>query len=156
MRPTQPPVGLSLTRAARTIGRAFDETLAEAGGSLPAWLVLLARKTRSCRQLLLAEAVGIREATLTHHLNAMEIAGLITRQRDPANRRIHVVELTQAGEEMFGRLRDAAAAFDQRLRHGVSEEEIAGLRALLARLAENAGAEMSGWPPRAGTSMPGN
>ncbi len=157
MRPAQPPVGLALTQAARAIGRAFDETLAEAGGSLPAWLVLLAMKTRNAgSQRQLAEAVGIREATLTHHLNAMEIAGLITRQRDPANRRIHVVELTQAGEEMFGRLRDAAAAFDQRLRHGVSEEEIAGLRALLARLAENAGAEMSGWPPRAGTSMPGN
>src|SRR6266702_3826414 len=155
MRPTQPPVGLSLTRAARTIGRAFDETLAEAGGSLPAWLVLLAMKTRSGSQRQLAEAVEIREATLTHHLNAMEVAGLITRQRDPANRRIHVVELTQAGEEMFGRLRDAAA-FDQRLRRGVSEEEVAGLRGLLARLAENAGAEVSGWPPWAGTSMPDN
>jgi len=156
MRPTQPPVGLALTRAARTIGRAFDETLAEAGGSLPAWLVLLAMKTRSGSQRQLAEAVEIREATLTHHLNAMEVAGLITRQRDPANRRIHVVELTQAGEEMFGRLRDAAAAFDQRLRRGVSEEEVAGLRGLLARLAENAGAEVSGWPPWAGTSMPDN
>jgi MarR family transcriptional regulator for hemolysin len=35
--------------------------------------------------------VGVREATLTHHLNAMDTRGLITRTRDTANRRIHVI-----------------------------------------------------------------
>ena len=53
------------------------------------WLVLLNLKTRRlANQRELAEAVGIREATLTHHLNAMEAGGLITRRRDTANRRI--------------------------------------------------------------------
>ena len=96
MRPAQLPVGLQLTQAARGIGRAFDQSLADAGGSLPVWLVLLSMKTRAvASQRELAEAVGVREATLTHHLNAMEAAGLITRRRDPANRRVHIVELTQ-------------------------------------------------------------
>ncbi len=42
----------------------------------------------------------------------METRGLITRRRDPDNRRIHVVELTAAGEEAFLRLRQAAMACD--------------------------------------------
>lgn len=140
MRPAQLPIGLHLTQAARAIGRAFDDALTEVGGSLPMWLVLLSMKTRQlASQRELAEAVGVREATLTHHLNAMEASGLLTRRRDPANRRIHVVELTEAGEKAFLRLRDAAVAFDQRLRAGIDDPEIAGLRDLLARLVSNAG-----------------
>src|SRR6185437_12511572 len=105
-RPERPPVGLHLARVARDASRAFDAALAAAGGSLPAWLVLISLK-RSPRasQRELAEAVGIQEATLTHHLNAMEASGLLTRRRDPGNRRVHVVELTVAGDELFGRLR---------------------------------------------------
>ena len=115
------PLGLSLARAARVVSRAFDEALGDAGGSLPMWLVLLNLKIgRAANQRRLAEAVGVTEATLTHHLNAMETAGLVTRRRDPDNRRIHVVELTDAGEAAFLRLREAAMAFDRRLRRGVS------------------------------------
>ena len=137
-RPAHPPLGLHLTRVARTISRAFDATLAEAGGSLPVWLVLISLKSRPvASQRELAEAVGIQGATLTHHLDTMESAGLVTRRRDPANRRLHLVELTSAGEALFLRLRDAATAFDQRLRAGLSEGEAGQLEALLTRLRDN-------------------
>jgi len=85
----------------------------------------------------LAEAVGVREATLTHHLNALDTRGLVTRTRDPANRRVHVVELTPAGEAAFLRLRDAAAAFDRRLRDGLTGTDLDTLAGLLTHLAAN-------------------
>src|SRR5262249_59241385 len=98
--------------------------------------VLVNLKMRTvASQRELAEAMGIKEATLTHHLNAMETSGLITRRRDPANRRIHVVELTEAGESSFGRLREAASAFDGQLRRNVTQEEVATVGNLLGRLA---------------------
>ncbi len=138
MAPPDPPIGLHLARTARVVRRAFEAVLAEAGGSLPAWLVLLNLKTgRAGNQRELAGAVGIREATLTHHLNAMEAEGLLTRRRDENNRRIHVVELTEAGEGAFLRLRDTALAFDRRLRRGLSRDQIAELDKLLAHLAAN-------------------
>jgi hypothetical protein len=42
-RPSQerPPIGLHLARVAKTASRAFDEALAQAGGSLPTWLVMI-------------------------------------------------------------------------------------------------------------------
>jgi MarR family transcriptional regulator for hemolysin len=151
MRPTRPTLGLSLARAARDISRAFDEALADAGGSLPTWLVLLNLKIgRAANQRKLAEAVGVTEATLTHHLNAMEAAGLLTRRRDPGNRRIHVVELTDAGEAAFMRLREAAMAFDRRLRRGVSAGEAAALEDVLSRLAANVADYEGGTPPWVG------
>jgi len=138
--PPRIPIGLLLARTARDVGRAFDHALAAAGGSLPVWLVLLNVKTGAMgNQRELAEAVGIREATLTHHLNAMEADGLLSRRRDPANRRVHVIELTPAGEAAFTRLRDAAMAFDRRLRRGIREPEVTQLSQLLDRLADNAG-----------------
>ena len=137
-RPSRPPIGLHLARTARSVSRAFDDALAEAGGSVPVWLVLISLKSQQMRnQRELAEAVGIREATLTHHLNAMDEHGLITRRRDPANRRVHLVELTEAGEAAFQRMRGAATAFDQRLRSGLSGDEVSQLEALLGRLAAN-------------------
>jgi MarR family transcriptional regulator for hemolysin len=141
MRPARTPIGLHLAQAARVCSRAFDEALAEAGGSLPVWLVLLNIKTRQlANQRELADAVGIREATLTHHLNAMEADGLLTRERHPTNRRIHVVQLTAAGEAAFARLLEASLTFDQRLRHGFTEAELTGLGDLLDRLSGNVAA----------------
>jgi MarR family transcriptional regulator, transcriptional regulator for hemolysin len=137
-RPAREPLGLYLTRVSRTVSRAFDDALAAAGGSLPVWLVLISLKSgRLASQRELADAVGIQGATLSHHLNAMESAGLVTRRRDPRNRRLHLVELTTAGDALFSRLRDAAFAFDQRLRGGLSEHDVGQLEALLARLREN-------------------
>ena len=150
MRPARTPIGLELARAARTVSRAFDDTLTEAGGSLPVWLVLLNLKTRQLsKQRDLAEAVGVREATLTHHLNAMDSQGLVTRTRDPANRRVHVVALTPAGEAAFLRLAEAATAFDRRLRDGLSDADLDGLATVLGRLAGNVAGEQGPaghWP----------
>jgi len=152
MRPARTPVGLHLAQATRIISRAFDDALAEAGGSLPVWLVLLNLKANprgSQRQI--ADAIGVSEATLTHHLNAMDADELVTRRRDPANRRVHLVELTEAGEAAFTRLRNAAVGFDRRLRRGIPEAEIHRLQGLLDRLAANAGAQPEhGGPPGAG------
>ena len=137
-KPERPPIGLLLARAAKSVSRAFDDALAEAGGSLPVWLVLISLKSqRLGNQRELAEAVGIREATLTHHLNAMDAQGLVTRRRDPANRRVHLVELTEAGEAAFARLREAAFAFNERLRRGFTEDDLAGLEEQLRRLEHN-------------------
>jgi MarR family transcriptional regulator, transcriptional regulator for hemolysin len=151
------PIGLRLTQTARAIGRAFDDALTEAGGSLPTWLVILSLKTRNlASQRELADAVGIREATLTHHLAAMESSGLISRRRDPANRRVQVVELTPDGEAAFVRLRAVAIAFDRQLRRGISDEEITELESLLGRFAANVGAEASAapWPGLAVSGPP--
>jgi MarR family transcriptional regulator for hemolysin len=136
--PARTPIGLVLARTARTVSRAFDEALGAAGGSLPVWLILLSLQTRQPgNQRELAHAVGIRGATLTHHLNAREAGGLVTRRRDPANRRVHHVQLTPAGEALFGQLAGAAMTFDQRLRAGLDDGDIDILERLLDRLHAN-------------------
>ncbi len=137
--PATPPLGLLLAQVAKRVSRAFDDALADAGGSTPTWLILLTLKTRQVdNQRALAGAVGIQGATLTHHLDNLERHGLVRRVQDPGNRRIQRVELTPAGDATFLRLRDAATAFDRRLRRNLSERDEAAVRRLLGKLAENA------------------
>ncbi|MER8614584.1 MarR family transcriptional regulator [Mesorhizobium sp. M0220] len=134
----RPPIGMNLARTAKLVAQAFDAALVEAGGTLPVWVTLLSVKSRElANQRELAGMIGIRGATLTHHLNAMETQGLLIRRRDPENRRVHQVELTQAGEALFLKLRTAALAFDKRLRKGLSDDRLAEFAQVLAALRAN-------------------
>ncbi len=136
--PTQTPIGILVARAGRAVDKAFDEALAGAGGTRSTWLVLLAVKSGAGgTQAALARHVGISGPTLMHHLDRLETDGHVTRTRDPANRRPYTIVLTTSGEELFLRLRGAAIEFDRRLRAGISEDAIAGLRTVLTAMCGN-------------------
>lgn len=65
---------------------AFEEALAGAGESVPIWIAQISLSSPLARnQREPAEAAGILEAALTHHLNATEAGGLIIRRRGPAS-----------------------------------------------------------------------
>ena len=132
-------IGLAVTATAKALSRAFDDALAAVGGSTPIWLVLQAVQSgQAATQGELALAVGVRQPTLTHHLDGLERAGLVTRTRDPGNRRVQRIAVTEEGEQLFLRLRRAAAAFEGRLKAGLDDDDVATLRRLLAQLEENA------------------
>jgi MarR family transcriptional regulator for hemolysin len=61
-----------------------------------------------------------------------------------------VVTLTEAGEKAFLRLREAAIAFDAKLRTGLADADLATLIALLSHLAANVGAPENAAAPWAG------
>ena len=139
MGPSEIPIGLLVSSTAKVLSREFDAALAAVGGSRPTWLVLLSLKTAGHRtQGELAEVVGIRQPTLSHHLDGMEREGLVRRERSADNRRVQIVTVTESGEALFLRLRRAAGAFDGRLRAGLDDAEVADLRRLLGQLIENA------------------
>ncbi len=132
-------LSLLIGRVAKELSRAFDDVLVAAGGSSPTWQVLRALSAGDHRtQAELAAAIGVRQPTLTHHLDALERAGLVTREREAANRRVQRVTVTESGEALFLRLRRAAASFDGRLRAGLDDGDVAELRRLLGQLTENA------------------
>ena len=132
-------LSLLVGRVAKELSRAFDDVLVAAGGSTPTWQVLRALSAGDHRtQADLAAAIGVRQPTLTHHLDALERAGLVTRERADANRRVQRVTVTESGAHLFLRLRRAAASFDGRLRAGLDDADVAELRRLLAQLAEDA------------------
>ncbi len=142
MRARATPIGLQLANTAKAVSRAFNDSLADAGGSVPVWLILTALRGEAWRtQLELARSLGIEGPTLTRHLDGMEKAGLVVRRRDPSDRRAFQVELTEDGKELQGRLRRHVVAFDERLRSGFSAAQLDDLRAALAKLETNVAAD---------------
>jgi MarR family transcriptional regulator for hemolysin len=138
MPPVAEPIGLEVARTGRLLNRAFDDALVAVGGSLPMWLIVTALKRADhARQRDIASAIGLEDATLTHHLHRMEQAGLVARYREPTNRRNQLVVLTASGEELFERMRTSVIAFDEQLRRGVSRKELDQVRGLLGRLRTN-------------------
>ena len=142
-RPTSAPIGLRLTRTSRVVTQAFERAMAEAGGSVSTWQVLLlVRSANWDTQSSLAEELGITGATLTHHLNALERKGLVRRWREESNRRVQRVELTDEGVELFDRLRGVALAHDRLLRSQLTDDEVEQLGQLLGKLEAGIQAEV--------------
>jgi MarR family transcriptional regulator, transcriptional regulator for hemolysin len=140
MKPTGTPIGLHLATTSKAVSRAFNDRLAEAGGSVPVWLILSSLKSNERRtQLDLARAVGIEGPTLTRHLDGLEDIGVVRRVRDGSDRRAVRVELTSEGERLFQTLRQAVIAFNRELTAGVTETELERMRKTLARLEQNIG-----------------
>jgi MarR family transcriptional regulator for hemolysin len=118
----------------------FEESLADAGASFASWTVLAALKIKGRMiQRTLAQYLGIEGPTLSRHMEAMERRGLITRDRDGADRRAASVELTPAGEELYARIAMVAVASQERMLRNLTDEDIAHLHELLDRILDNVG-----------------
>lgn len=132
------PITAVLWRATQRIARSFDELLAEHGGSRPVFFILMALRDGPCAtQRELAATIGLGEATVTHHLTAMEQRGLIARRRRASNRRVQQIELTPEGAVLLDRLRTEATVMEQEVRAAIgTPAQVAQLAGTLRRMAD--------------------
>lgn len=83
----------------------------------------------------IAEALGLDRTSVTYLVDGLEKRGWVARARDPADRRAHVVTLTDTGRESLDReVRPAALAATNELLAPLDRDEQAQLRHLLSRL----------------------
>ncbi len=131
------PIGIALWETTQLVMRTFDEVLAEHGGNRSIWFVFLGlADTEHPTQRELAQAVGISEATLTHHLDTLERRGLVARERDEHDRRVQRIRFTPEGLAAFAAMRDAAVGLDDRIREIVGAERIGSLLEGLAAVSD--------------------
>jgi DNA-binding MarR family transcriptional regulator len=82
-------------------------------------------------QQALLEELKVDPSVLVTVLNALEDQGLVARRRDPADRRRHVVEISERGSELTARADRAVRAAEAQLFTGLEEQELTELRRLL-------------------------
>jgi MarR family transcriptional regulator for hemolysin len=118
------PLGRQLVFTAKAMREAFEDTLARAGGSLGSWIVLSAiAEVHGLTQAALATHAHLEGATITHHVDRLEKAGLVRRVLDPGDRRVRRLELTPAGIELHARMMTAAVQFQTVIMAGLQQDE---------------------------------
>ncbi len=78
-------------------------------------------------------ALSLDPSNVVGLLNELEERGLITRRRDPADRRRHIVELSDAGSAEVGRTYGQLGLVEDDLFKALTADERATLYTLLAR-----------------------
>jgi DNA-binding MarR family transcriptional regulator len=108
-------------------------------------------------QTELGQMLGTDPSILVTMLNPLESDGLIARQRDPDDRRRHLVSLTTNGERHLTRATEAQHAAEDALFVGLEDEQREQLRQLLLAVREGLGSEstcLSADQPGAPTAFP--
>jgi len=96
----------------------------------------------------LIHEMGVAPSILVTLLNPLEADGLVTRERDPDDRRRHLVTLTEAGERHLASASRAQNEAEDALFASLDENQRRQIRTLLIALRDGLGA-------RAGSDHPG-
>jgi len=91
------------------------------------------RDHKACPQQELADAFCMDANNVVLLLNELEQGGYASRERDPHDRRRHVVELTQAGSSALDRAENALEPVEDDVLRALSEDERKVLWELLTR-----------------------
>jgi MarR family transcriptional regulator, organic hydroperoxide resistance regulator len=131
-------VSWQLVKLAKAHRALVSEALAEIGLHLGQDLLLgeLWEQDGLPQSELIAR-LHVEPPTMTKMLQRMERAGLLRRERAPAGGRVWRVYLTEHGRALEHPVRAIRAEVEQRLLRGLSQQERASLRPLLARMTRN-------------------
>ena len=123
--------------AARRLQREADRRLrAEANVSSAQAAVLFLLLRRGERRMgAIGETLALGAPAVTGLVDRMAKAGLVTRRRDPGDRRGAVVDLTEAGRQAGERADATLRALNQELSDELGEADADILHAALTRLA---------------------
>jgi DNA-binding MarR family transcriptional regulator len=129
--------GFLLHKVGRVAGRWITDALAPIDLTPRQAQALLVLRTRGpVSQQVLGEEMEMDPSTLVLLLNALEQRGLIVRQRDPADRRRHIVAITDDGLERRATADAAVTAIEDRLLQDLEPADREQLRSLLLRVDE--------------------
>ena len=90
-------------------------------------------------QQLLADRLHIPASSMVGVIDQLEERGLVTRELDLADRRVHVVVLTEEGRALLARAMEVAMGIEMSVCAGLGSDEREALLSLLERVATNLG-----------------
>ncbi|WP_431678334.1 MarR family winged helix-turn-helix transcriptional regulator [Kitasatospora sp. KL5] len=128
----------TLSRLSRRMNVAYSRQLAVLGITSAEWEVLKALVFAGSPYRLgpgeLAKRLGLTPAAMTHRIDRMVADGLVTRDRDEANRVRVIIELTETGRDQWLELMRMAAVFEADLLQDIVGEDRAALSGMLGRM----------------------
>ena len=125
----------------RMVRRQFNRRAAGVGATSAQWRAMfrLGREP-GLKQVELAERLDVEPITAGRTIDRLEEAGLVERRRDPVDRRVWRLYLTDKAEPLIGQLKIVAEEVLAGAMAGIGASEIAALRETLEKIRENVSA----------------
>lgn len=128
-------IGLLLGDVARLLRRRFEEHARSIGVTRAQWrLLLLLSRHEGLNQGRLANLIEIEPITLGRMIDRMEVAGLVERRRDPSDRRVWRIYLSQRAHPMIEQLSAIADELMEQALDGITEQERSAIEASLSSI----------------------
>ena len=128
---------------ARVLRNKFDHLASESGMTTAQWRVLatVARcqsaKLEAPNQASLAEILEVEPITLSRQIDRLAAAGLIERRPDPADRRAHLLHLTDKALPLVEGFRNLGTKTMKAALEGISDTELSAVIDVLERFRTN-------------------
>lgn len=119
-------------RTSRLLSSVYE---ARFGISIPEWRVVAhvaAHDALSLREV--SRLTHLDKATASRAVARLEDNGFLAKRTNPSDRRLVELSLTRKGQQLFREIEPLALAFEAELVGGLSAEDVARLRGLIARL----------------------
>jgi DNA-binding MarR family transcriptional regulator len=128
-------LGYLINRAARVFAGRLAEELRPFDIGIGQWAVLLHLWSNDgMTQAQLSRRVAIEQPTMVRTIDRMERDGLVTRSPDPNDGRVSRIALTDRGWRLRDQLVPLAADVNRTATTALTDDEVATLRSLLAKL----------------------
>ena len=126
----------ALHGSARIWRVALDKRLKHLGIGQSGWMTIamIAKSAEPMSQRALADLVGVEGPSMVSMLDRLERDGFVTRAPSTTDRRVKLVQLTEAGSRIYDEVRAEAMGFRADLLKGLDPQVLAAATELLERL----------------------
>ena len=127
---------IALHSTARAWKAAVDRRLKYLGLSQASWttIAMVAKSKESMSQIELANKLGVEAATMVAMIDRLVKAGLLAREPSTHDRRVKLVLLTEAGVQMYGKVKAEATRFRNELLADIDPQKLLVATELLEHL----------------------
>jgi DNA-binding MarR family transcriptional regulator len=126
--------GYLIRRAQQRHVAAWSRLVSTETSSVQFAVLAVLERVGACSQQQLCAAVDLDRSTIADLVARMERRGLLTRDRDPTDRRRNLTMLSDEGEAELNRLRPGVEAVERELTGQLDEPEREALRTTLRQL----------------------
>lgn len=137
-------LGFLISDVSRLLRKRFDERARLIGVTRQQWRTLsVLKRHEGSNQGMLAELLEVEPITLGRMIDRLEEAGWVERRRDPGDRRVWRIHLTDAAQPILLQLKSIADALFIDAAEGIAPDDQAKLHALLEQLRSNLNPDQS-------------
>lgn len=131
-------LGFLLNDIARLMRKRFDVRARRIGVTRAQWHTLsILKRNEGCNQGMLADLLEVEPITVGRMIDRLEDAGLVERRRDPADRRVWRIHLTEKAQPVLIELRAIADTMIDEVMDGVDPDDRIRMHAALKALRTN-------------------